>query len=83
MTKKTLKAPARPIEIERPQAVKRTDLISSDGFTIVADGIFKNEFESVAAARKVASELLEKYPMLRLEIYDASTKVRTLVSVKP
>jgi hypothetical protein len=43
------------------------------------DGIFKKEFESDAAAQKAAKELLTKYPMLRVETYDASTKARTLV----
>ena len=28
---------------------------------------------------KAATELLAKYPMLRIEVYDASSKSRTLV----
>jgi hypothetical protein len=79
MAKETLKKPTRPIETEPPKHVTRADVISSDGFTIVVDGIFKNEFESDAAARKAARGLLDKYPMLRVEIYDASKKVRTPV----
>ncbi len=31
------------------------------------------------AAKKAAVELLAKYPMLQVEIYDASSKSRTLV----
>ena len=79
MAKETLKKPVRFTETEPPKLLKRADVLSSDGFAIVVDGIFKNEFESAAAARKVANGLLEKYPMLRVEIYDASKKVRTLV----
>jgi hypothetical protein len=73
------KKPNRPVEAEPLKTVKRADVISPDGFAIVVDGIFKNEFESDAAAHKAARGLLEKYPMLRVEIYDASTKSRSLV----
>src|SRR5258708_17989333 len=46
---------------------------------LVVDGHFKTQFESDAAAQKFAKELLTNYPMLHLEIYNASTKGRTLV----
>ncbi len=49
------------------------------GFALVVDGHFKTQFESDAAAQKFAKELLTNYPMLHVEIYDASTKGRTLV----
>jgi hypothetical protein len=43
---------------------------------MVVDGQFKDE----AVAKKAAEELLTTYPLLRVEIYDASAKVRTLVN---
>jgi hypothetical protein len=64
--------------VQLPKATKRADVIPSNGFALVVDGVFKNEFESNAAAQKAARELLNKYPMLRVEIYEASTKARTL-----
>lgn len=79
MAKELLKKPTRPIETEPPKPARRADVISSDGYAIVVDGIFKNEFESDAAARKAARGLLDKYPMLRVEIYEAAKKVRTRV----
>jgi len=46
---------------------------------LVVDGHFKTQFAEKATAMKAASELLAKYPMLQIEIYDASSKSRTLV----
>ena len=42
-------------------------------------GHFKTQFAEEGAAKKAAVELLAKYPMLQVEIYDASSKSRTLV----
>jgi hypothetical protein len=62
-----------------PKVIKRADVVPANGFALVVDGIFKKEFESSAVAQKAAIELLKNYPMLRVEVYDASTKVPTLV----
>lgn len=43
------------------------------------DGHFKTQFVEKGAAKKAATELLAKYPMLQVEIYDASSKSRALV----
>ena len=48
------------------------------GFVVVADGHFKSEFDTVDAAS--AAKLNSTYPMLQIEIYDAATKARTLLS---
>jgi hypothetical protein len=42
-------------------------------------GHFKTQFAEGYTARKAASDLLAKYPMLQVEIYDASTKSRASV----
>jgi hypothetical protein len=51
----------------------------SDGYALVVDGHFKAQFAEEGAAKKAAVELLAKYPMRQVEIYDASSKSRTLV----
>jgi hypothetical protein len=74
-----IKKPIVQVEEQRPRDIQRADIVPTVGFALIVDGIFKKEFESDAAAQKAAKELLTKYPMLRVETYDASSKVRTLV----
>ncbi|MGY3354813.1 hypothetical protein ACVWZK_001476 [Bradyrhizobium sp. GM0.4] len=47
---------------------------------IVVDGRFKTEFVDENAALTAAAELLAKYPMLKVEIYDASSKLRSVAT---
>jgi hypothetical protein len=63
--------------VKRPQ-VRRADIAPPTGYAIVVDGHFKTEFAEETAARKAATEL-RKCPMLKIEIYDASSKSRALV----
>lgn len=74
-----MKQSAFRIEEQKPRNIPRTDIAPADGFALVVDGHFKTQFESNAPAQKAAKELLANYPMLRVEIYDASTKGRTLI----
>ena len=74
-----IKKPIVQVEEQRPRDIQRADIVLTVGFALIVDGIFKKEFESDAAAQKAAKELLTKYPMLRVETNDASTKARTLV----
>jgi len=46
---------------------------------LVVDGHFKTQFADKGAAMKAATELLAKFPMLQVEIYDAASKSRTSV----
>jgi hypothetical protein len=62
-----------------PRSVQRADLVPTTGFALIVDGHFKTEFVENKAAKKAAAELLAKYPMLKIEIYDASSKSRTSV----
>jgi hypothetical protein len=64
-------APKRPLRADRPPA---------EGFVTIVDGHFKSEFDSVNAAETSGRKLKAAYPMLQIEIYDAATKVRTLLS---
>lgn len=54
----------------------RADLPPVDGFTLLVDGHFKNRFDDLKHAKAAATELLSKFPMLRVEIYDAASKTR-------
>ena len=67
------------LETPQPRQVQRADIAPTAGYAILVDGHFKTEFAEEGAARKAATELLAKYPMLKIEIYDASSKSRALV----
>jgi hypothetical protein len=67
------------VESPQPRNVQRADLAPSTGYAIVVDGHFKTEFVEEKAAKKAAAELLAKHPMLKIEVYDAASKSRTLV----
>jgi hypothetical protein len=54
----------------------RADLPPPDGFTLLVDGHFKNQFGDLKGAKAAASELKSRFPMLRIEIYDAAKKAR-------
>jgi hypothetical protein len=80
MTKsQTIKKPILQAREQQPKNIRRADNTPTCGFALVVDGHFKTQFESDAAANKAAKELLGKYPMLQVAIYDASTKVRTQI----
>jgi hypothetical protein len=75
-----MKKPTLHVE-EQPQArnIQRADIAPSDGYALVVDKHFKTLFAREEAAKKAAVDLLVKYPMLQVEIYDASSKSRTLI----
>ncbi|MET0675166.1 MAG: hypothetical protein ABW175_05150 [Bradyrhizobium sp.] len=45
----------------------------------VVDGHFKSEFATAEAA-ETAGRRKSPYPILQIEVYDAATKVRTLIT---
>jgi hypothetical protein len=53
--------------------------VRSFDYALVVDGHIKTQFAEKETAIEAATELLAKYPMLQVEIYDASSKSRTLV----
>jgi hypothetical protein len=76
-----MKKPTLHVEQQsQPRNIQRADIAPAVGYAIVVDGHFKTQFAEETIARKDAAELLAKYPMLKIEIYDASSKARTLVS---
>src|ERR1022692_1241362 len=69
----TIKKSTLQIQEQQPRNIQRADIAPAGGFALVVDGHFKTQFESEAVAQKAAKELLGNYPMLRVEIYDASS----------
>lgn len=54
----------------------RADVPPEAGFTLRVDGHFKNQFETLALAKQAATDLKSRFPILRIEIYDAANKAR-------
>jgi hypothetical protein len=75
---KTLHKPEQSEE-RQPRNAQRADIIPTEGFAMVVDGKLKGNFADEHAARAAGEKLLEKYPMLRVEVYNAETRVRTKV----
>jgi hypothetical protein len=74
-----MKKPVR--SVEEPEAkLPRADRPPTEGFVVIVDGHFKSEFDAVDAAEASGRKLKLTYPMLQIEIYDAATKARTLLS---
>ena len=74
-----MKKPIRPID-EPERKAPRADRPPTEGFVVIVDGHFKSEFDTAEAAESSGQKLKSTYPMLQIEIYDAATKVRTLLS---
>jgi hypothetical protein len=63
----------------QPRNIERADIAPANGYAMVVDGHFKAQFAEEVSAKRDAAELSAKYPMPKIEIYDASSKARTLV----
>jgi hypothetical protein len=67
--------PAAPVP--KPAASPpRADVPPETGFTLLVDGHFKNQFETLPQAEQAATDLKSRFPMLRIAIYDAANKTR-------
>ena len=75
-----MKKPVLSIDEPEPKKALRADRPPTEGFAIIVDGHFKSDFETLDAAEASGRELKSTYPMLQIEIYNAATKVRTLLS---
>lgn len=71
--------------IDEPVRAKavRADRPPAEGFVVAVDGHFKSQFDTAEAAEAAGRALKSAYPMLQIEIYDAATKVRTLLTQEP
>jgi hypothetical protein len=70
-----MKKPVRVIDEPEPRKAPRADRPPAEGFAVVVDGHFKSEFDTLGAAEASGRKLKSTYPMLRIEIYDAATRV--------
>jgi hypothetical protein len=75
-----MRKPVLFIDETEPKKILRADLPPTEGFVTIIDGHFKSEFDTIDAAEASARKLKAAYPMLKIEIYDAANKVRTLLS---
>ena len=75
-----MKKPVIAIDEPEPKKITRADRPPAEGFVIVVDGHFKSEFDTADTAEVSGRGLKSTYPMLQVEIYDAATKVRTLLT---
>jgi hypothetical protein len=78
-----MKKPVLSIEEPEPKKIMRADRPPTEGFVTVVDGHFKSEFDSVDAAEAAGRKLKLAYPMLKVEIYEAATGIRTSLSGEP
>jgi hypothetical protein len=74
-----MKKPTLRIEEQQPRNIQRADIAPPSGYAMVVDGHFKTQFAGQSDAKKAPKELLANYPMLKIEIYNATEKVRTLL----
>ena len=63
-------------EVVQPRNIQRADIGPSTGFALVVDGRIKTKYDDRGAANKAAEELLSRFPMLQIQIYDAANKTR-------
>jgi hypothetical protein len=75
-----MKKPVLSIDDAEPKKILRADLPPTEGFVTIVDGHFKSEFDTADAAEASGRKLKSGYPMLKIEIYHAVNKVRTLLS---
>lgn len=76
----TMRKPLLSIDEPVPTKATRADGPPIGGFATIVDGHFKSEFDTVEAAEAIGRKLKSAYPFLQIQIYDAATKVRTLLS---
>ncbi|MDA9509280.1 hypothetical protein XI09_32510 [Bradyrhizobium sp. CCBAU 11386] len=72
-----MKKPTTQVEEIAPRIIQRADVAPTDGFSLVVDGHFKTRYDSETAAREAGAELLGRFPMLQILVYDAATGVRS------
>ena len=74
-----MRAPIAPSD-EHQREMQRADVLPVEGFTLVIDNRFKAQFDDEDAAKVAAADLLSRYKMLQIEIYDAAKRERVKFS---
>jgi hypothetical protein len=75
----SMKKPKVETEEQQPRKVVRADKAPTSGYSLVVDGHFKSHHETVEAAEEAAMALKNQYPMLQVQVYDATTKTRSMI----
>jgi len=70
------KTPA-PADESEPRFVQRADVAPTNGFSLVVDGHFKARYDDQITAQNAGAELLGRFPMLQILIYDAATRMKS------
>ena len=60
--------------------MRRADIPPTGGFTLVVDSHYKTEYDDEESAKVAAAGLLNRFPMLQIEIYDAEKRTRSKFS---
>jgi hypothetical protein len=71
-----------PLEDVPVRNMRRADITPTTGFAMVVDGKMKTNFEDEASATKAGSELLARFPMLQIEVYDAAAGTRSKIQTE-
>jgi hypothetical protein len=66
------------VEEQRPRNLP-PNTFPTEGFSIEVDGKIKSQHPTAEAATKAGAELKRRFPVLKVMIYDAAVKTRTLV----
>ena len=72
-----MKKPITLVEETQPRNIQRADVAPANGFSLVVDGHFKTHYDNENAAQEAGAELLDRFPMLQVLIYDAATRTRS------
>lgn len=72
-----MKKPIAQIDEIEPRSIQRADVAPAEGFSLVVDGHFKTRYDNETAAREAGAELLGRFPMLQILVYDAATGTRS------
>jgi hypothetical protein len=74
-----MKKPKIETEEPSPRKIIRADKAPTDGYSLVVDGHFKSHHDTVEAANEAGIALKNQFQMLQVQIYDASTKTRSMI----
>ena len=57
------------------------NILPTDGYALEIDGKFKSNYVASEDALKAGLELKKKFPLIRVNVYDAKQRTRTLVEL--
>ncbi|HZP75022.1 MAG TPA: hypothetical protein VFB45_02650 [Pseudolabrys sp.] len=60
----------------------RANVMPTAGYTLSVDGKLKMSYETSSEAMAAASELKQRYPVVKVEVYDATQRVYTAVDAQ-